>query len=107
MVRLARWCIAHRVRVVVAWVAVALLTTFLAGSVGNRYATNFNLPGTESQHVSDLLTREFRAQSGDVDTIVFHVSTRHGRRARGACRDRAGASPAEHLPPCCRGGQSL
>ena len=74
VLRLARWCIAHRRWVVLAWVAVAILATALAGSVGNKYATNFTLPGTESQHASDLLTREFRAQSGDVDTIVFHVS---------------------------------
>jgi putative drug exporter of the RND superfamily len=69
-----RWCISHRRVVVVAWVAVALLTTVLASSAGRRWATNFSLPGTESQRASDLLNREFKAQSGDVDTIVFHVS---------------------------------
>ena len=57
-----------------AWVAVAVIATLLAGSVANRYATNFTLPGTESQHANDVHKREFRAQSGDVDTIVFHVS---------------------------------
>ena len=76
MLRVARWCIGHRRSVVAAWVAVAILTTAIAGSVGNRYATNFTLPGTESQRASDLLTKEFGAQSGDVDTIVVHVS--HG-----------------------------
>ncbi len=74
MLGLVRWCIAHRRRVVVAWVAVAVLTTVLAGSAGNRWATNFSLPGTESQRAFDLLGREFKAQSGDTDTIVFHVS---------------------------------
>ncbi len=29
-------------------------------------------PGTEAQHVVDLLGSQFKAQSGDVDTIVFH-----------------------------------
>ena len=76
MLRLARLCIGHRRLVVAAWVVVAMLSTVLAGSVGNRYATNFTLPGTESQRASDLLTKEFGAQSGDVDTIVLHVS--HG-----------------------------
>ncbi len=76
MLRVARWCIAHRRWVVGAWVVIAILTTMVAGSVGNRYATNFTLPGTESQRASDLLTKEFGAQSGDVDTIVLHVS--HG-----------------------------
>ena len=76
MPALARWCIAHRRRVAVAWVAVAVavLASIVAGAVGSKYATNFTLPGTESQRASDLLNREFKTQSGDVDTIVFHVS---------------------------------
>ncbi|HTX31227.1 MAG TPA: MMPL family transporter [Solirubrobacteraceae bacterium] len=74
LVGLVRWCIAHRRVVVVAWVALALITTALAGSAGKRWGTNFSLPGTESQRAFDLLNREFRAQSGDVDTIAFHVS---------------------------------
>jgi RND superfamily putative drug exporter len=76
MLRVARWCIGHRRWVVAGWVVIAVLTTVIAGSVGNRFATNFTLPGTESQRASDLLTKEFGAQSGDVDTIVLHVS--HG-----------------------------
>ena len=76
MLRVTRWCIGHRRRVAAAWVAIAILTTVVAGSVGNRYATNFTLPGTESQRASDLLTKEFGARSGDADTIVFHVG--HG-----------------------------
>jgi len=83
---LARWCIAHRRRVVIVWVAVAILTTVVAQGVGRQYATNFTLPGTESQRVVDLLTREFPAQSGDLDTIVFHTSqgTVYSPQVRGA-----------------------
>jgi RND superfamily putative drug exporter len=76
MLKLTRWCITHRRYVVAGWVALAVLASVLAQAVGNQYATNFSLPGTESQRAVDLLTREFPAQSGDVDTIVFHVS--HG-----------------------------
>jgi RND superfamily putative drug exporter len=71
---LTRWCIEHRRRVVVAWVALAILATVLAQAAGRNYSTNFSLPGTEAQRAVDLLTREFKAQSGDVDTIVFHTS---------------------------------
>jgi len=71
---LARWCIAHRRRVVVAWVAVAVLVTVLAHAVGPNYVTAFGLPGTDSQRALDLLKQEFPAQSGDADTIVFHTS---------------------------------
>jgi hypothetical protein len=107
MTRVADWCIAHRRRVVVVWVAVAIVATALAGLAGNRYATNFTLPGTESQHASDLLKREFRAQSGDVDTIVFRVpsetiDTRAVRAAIGPMLARVAT-----IPPRCRSGQSL
>src|SRR6185437_4394899 len=55
------------------WVTVAVLTTVVAGAAGRNYATNFSLPGTESQRALDLLKKEFPSQSGDVDTIVFRV----------------------------------
>ena len=71
--RLTAWCISHRGRVFFAWLAVAIITTVIAGAVGRDYATNFSLPGTESQRALDLLKRDFPAQSGDVDTIVFRV----------------------------------
>src|SRR5436305_5443875 len=74
MLGLSRWCISHRRWVVVGWILVAVITTVIAGAVGRHYATDFSLPGTESQHVVDLLNSEFPAQSGDVDTIVWHTS---------------------------------
>jgi RND superfamily putative drug exporter len=60
--------------VVVAWVVVAVLTTVVAHAVGPSYVTSFGLPGTQSQRALDLLKRDFKAQSGDVDAVVFHVS---------------------------------
>jgi putative drug exporter of the RND superfamily len=74
MIGLSRWCIAHRRWVVLGWVAIAVLTTALASGVGRQYANNFSLPGTEAQRVTDLLNSEFKAQSGDADTIVWHSS---------------------------------
>jgi RND superfamily putative drug exporter len=86
MLKIARWCLDHRRRVVLAWVAVAVLTTVVAQAAGRNYATNFELPGTESQHALNLLKREFPTQGGDTDTIVFHTSsgTVYGPRVRGA-----------------------
>jgi putative drug exporter of the RND superfamily len=74
VLKVTRWCIAHRRRVFVAWLAIAVLTTLVASAAGRNYATNFSLPGTESQRALDLLKKEFPAQSGDVDTIVFHTA---------------------------------
>jgi putative drug exporter of the RND superfamily len=75
MLKLTRWCIAHRRVVVAAWVAVAILTTVIAGAVGRQYSTNFSLPGTQSQQALDLLQHDFKSQAGDVDTVVFHVGS--------------------------------
>jgi RND superfamily putative drug exporter len=72
MIGLSRWCMTHRRWVVVAWLVVAVGTNVIASAVGRHYSTNFTLPGTESQHVADLLSSEFQSQSGDIDTIVFH-----------------------------------
>ena len=64
----------------------AVLTTAIAAAAGRNYATNFSLPGTESQRALDLLKKEFPAQSGDVDTIVFHTANGHGQGPAGARR---------------------
>src|SRR5436305_10498392 len=75
MLGLTRWCIGHRWKVIFGWVAIAVIATVLAQAVGRNYAQNFTLPGTESQHAVNLLNSEFKSQSGDLDTIVWHTST--------------------------------
>lgn len=74
MIGLSRWCMRHRLWVVIGWLLIAVATNFAASAVGRHYATNFTLPGTQSQRVADLLTSQFKAQSGDVDTIVFRYT---------------------------------
>ena len=74
MVALARWCSRHRRLVIVGWIVVAIVATVAAQAVGRSYATNYSLPGTQSQQALDLLQHNFGAQSGDKDTLVFHVS---------------------------------
>jgi RND superfamily putative drug exporter len=75
MQKLTRWCIDNRRKVVIAWIAIAVGSTVLAQAAGRNYTTNFTLPGTESQHALDLLGKEFPAQSGDADILVFHTAT--------------------------------
>jgi putative drug exporter of the RND superfamily len=67
---------AHHGRVVLAWVVIAVGATVLANVIGSNYVTVYSLPGTQSQQAYDRLAKEFKVQSGDADTIVFHVS--HG-----------------------------
>jgi RND superfamily putative drug exporter len=70
---LARWCIAHRRRVVLTWILAAVLVSVIAQATGRDYATNFSLPGTQSQRAVDLLEQKFPSQSGDLDQVVWHV----------------------------------
>jgi RND superfamily putative drug exporter len=72
VIRLTRWCIAHRRWVGAAWILIAVVTTLAASVAGRQYANNFTIPGSEAQQVANLLDSQFPAQSGDVDTIVFH-----------------------------------
>jgi len=60
---------------VLGWIAIAVLASVVAQAAGRNYASQFGLPGTESQRAFDLLNRDFKTQSGDADTIVFHVSS--------------------------------
>jgi RND superfamily putative drug exporter len=73
VLKLAHWCIHHRRTVIIGWILVAVVTSVIATAVGRQYSSNFSLPGTESQRAHDLLRSEFKSESGDVDTIVFHV----------------------------------
>jgi RND superfamily putative drug exporter len=73
LARVARFSIAHRRSVLLGWLAVFIAAIGLTTVVGMRYASNFSLPGTDSQRATDLLKRDFPAQAGDVDQIVLHV----------------------------------
>jgi RND superfamily putative drug exporter len=71
--RVARWAIAHRRLTLAAWIVLLVGVSALAGAVGTRQATNFTLPGTDTQRAIDVLKREFPAQAGDSDQIVFRA----------------------------------
>ena len=69
--RLARFCYRRRRVVLVAWLLALVLVIVLAKTAGGKDATNFTLPGTESQQAFDLLKAHFPARSGDTADIVF------------------------------------
>jgi RND superfamily putative drug exporter len=66
---------AHRRQVILGWLATAIAVTAIAGAVGRQYANNFSLPGTDSQRAVNLLQSRFPAQSGDLEQVVWHVSS--------------------------------
>jgi RND superfamily putative drug exporter len=75
MANMARWTMAHRRTVVIAWIVAAIGVFAVGSSVGKRTASSFTLPGTGSQQAVNLLQSRFPAQAGDSDQIVFQAKT--------------------------------
>jgi putative drug exporter of the RND superfamily len=94
--RVARACVEHRRRALIAWLLLIAAALIFSSAVGTRSAENFSLKKTESQRAEDLLKRAFPAQSGDIDQIVFH--TPRGRITDPAIRERIGAALARVAP---------
>jgi RND superfamily putative drug exporter len=77
LARLTRWTISHRRLTLIGWLVAVVAITAISTSVGTRTATNFSLPGTDSQQAIDLLQRNFASRSGDVDQVVMRA--KHGQ----------------------------
>ena len=90
-VRLAQWCMSHRLLTFLAWV-VALVAAFsIGGAVGTRDIASFRLPDTESQAAYDLLAAHAPKANGGTDQLVFVAPT--GATLRdGAARSKLQAS---------------
>src|SRR4030088_2179897 len=71
--RVGGWAAGHRRVVLLGWILVLVGAFGASSAVGTHYSNNFSLKGTESQRAVDLLKRNFPAQSGDSDQIVFHT----------------------------------
>jgi putative drug exporter of the RND superfamily len=72
--RIASYAIGHRRATVVAWLVLLVAALGISTAIGSHYTDNNSLKGTQSQHATDLLRREFPAQAGDTDQIVLHVN---------------------------------
>src|ERR1700716_4038480 len=73
--RVGGWAAGHRRLVVLGWI-VSLVGAYGASSaIGTNYSNSFSLKGTDSQRAVDLLKRNFPAQSGDSDQIVFRANS--------------------------------
>ncbi|HWX97662.1 MAG TPA: MMPL family transporter [Solirubrobacteraceae bacterium] len=71
--RVGGWAAAHRRVVLLGWIVGLIVALGLSSAVGSNYSNSFSLKGTDSQRAVDLLKRNFPAQSGDSDQIVFHA----------------------------------
>ena len=73
--RIAALAIRHRRITLISWVVLLVAVSFGANAIGTRQATNFSLPGTDTQRALDLLEAQFPAQAGDTDQIVFRAAS--------------------------------
>ncbi|MBB4663702.1 MMPL family transporter [Conexibacter arvalis] len=71
--RLGRFCVRHRLVVLLAWLALAVALVVAAGSLGSQASDNISLPGTGSQRVTDLLARGFPDQANGPSPIVLEA----------------------------------
>ena len=75
LARLGRWCHAHPVRVLIAWVAALLVLGGVMGATGTDYRSEFTLPDVESARGFDIIDENFGgAGGGQTGSIVFRAN---------------------------------
>jgi len=72
---LARFCVRRRVAVLCVWLIAAILLVAVSHRLGDNTNDNLSLPGTDSQHATDVLKRSFPAQANGTSPIVVHAKT--------------------------------
>ncbi|GGW46465.1 MMPL family transporter [Streptomyces xantholiticus] len=75
MAAIARWCVRHRLVVVLLWLLTLGGAAAAAGVAGTSYTNDYEVPGTESGRATALLQEGFHGRGGDSDTIVWHADT--------------------------------
>ncbi|MFJ9040238.1 MMPL family transporter [Streptomyces sp. NPDC102406] len=73
MAALARWCVRHRLVVVLLWLLALGGTSAAATAAGSAYSNDYEAPGTESGRATQLLDAGFSGLGGDSDTVVWHI----------------------------------
>ncbi|HET6830848.1 MAG TPA: MMPL family transporter [Solirubrobacterales bacterium] len=68
---IADFCIRHRRLTVLAWIVALFAAGAAAGSAGEKFSTNFQLPDSDSTKALNLLEDRFPKQSGDEIQVVF------------------------------------
>lgn len=69
------WVFRNKFVVLLVWIATFAGVTVTAHAMGSRFSDSFSLPGIDSTKALTLLGQAFPRQSGDEESIVFHVRT--------------------------------
>ena len=71
LARWMRWCANHTWKVVLGWVAILAVLILLVATVGGSLKDEFEIPGSDTQHATDLIEAEFASEQGSVLNLVF------------------------------------
>jgi putative drug exporter of the RND superfamily len=73
--RLARFCVRRRFVVLGVWVVVTIALVAVSHGLGDNTNDNLSLPGTDSQHATNVLKSSFPPQANGTSPIVLHAKT--------------------------------
>src|SRR5436309_3831316 len=71
----ARFCVRRRFVVLAVWALVAVALVAVSNRLGDNTNVSLSLPGTNSQHATDALSKSFPDQSNGTSPIVLHAKS--------------------------------
>ena len=70
---IARFCVRRKFIVLAVWLVVAVALVGISKQMGDNTNDNLSLPGTNSQHATDILKTSFPTQANGTSPIVLHA----------------------------------
>ncbi len=70
---LARFCVARRFLVLSVWLVLTIALVLVSHQLGDNTNDNLSLPGTDSQHATNVLSKSFPTQANGTSPIVLHA----------------------------------
>jgi putative drug exporter of the RND superfamily len=70
---IGKFCVRRRFVVVAVWLVAAVVLVGVSHQMGDNTNDNLSLPGTDSQHATDVLKKSFPTQANGTSPIVLHA----------------------------------
>jgi RND superfamily putative drug exporter len=82
LLRVTQFVYRRRRSVVIAWIALLVMTVTIGGRLGGDDTTDYGTPGSESAEANDLLDTRFPSGSGDTIDVVWRADDVRGAATR-------------------------
>src|ERR1700677_1785184 len=70
---IAQFCVRRKFIVLAVWLVVAVALVAISHRMGDNTNDNLSLPGTNSQHATDILKASFPTQANGTSPIILHA----------------------------------